>query len=107
MVSDHRIRTDTGRIPQHGGTPDDQKNPGRRPNSSWEYSPLGRLWGGGVERGIGVHHLESEHNRAIHCDAPKSGNIHGDREEYGVMSIKTVVKTGRDKPHRGAYGGVS
>ena len=67
-----------------------------------------RLWGGvGVEKGIGVHQLELEYGRAIHCDAPKSRNIYGVRAEYGVMCIKTAVGTGRDKLHGGAGGGGS
>ena len=51
VVSDHRLRTDTGGISQHGGPPDDQNKPCRWPNISWEYPPFGRLWGGaGLKR---------------------------------------------------------
>ena len=60
--------------------------------------------GRGVERGGGVHHLESEYGRAIHYDAPNSENIYGGRAEYGVMGIKTVVGTGRDQLFRVAVG---
>ena len=49
--------------------------------------------------------MESEYGRAIHYDAPNSENIYGGRAEYGVMGIKTVVGTGRDKLHGGASGG--
>ena len=61
--------------------------------------------GGGVERGGGVHNLDSEYGRGINCDSPKSGNIHGGRSEDRVTGINTVVGTGRDKLHRGAGGG--
>ena len=56
------------------------------------------MWGGGgVESGGGVNRLESEYGRAIHCDAPKSENIHGVRSEDRFTGIKMVVGTGRDK----------
>ena len=63
--------------------------------------------GGGVERGGGLHHLDSEYGRAIHFDAPKSVNIHGCRAEDRFVSIKTAVGTGRDKLHGVAGGGGS
>ena len=51
--------------------------------------------------------MESEYSREIHCDAPKSGNIHGGRAEDRVTVINTVVGTRRDKIHGGAGGGGS
>ena len=105
MVSNHRIRTETGGISQHGGPPDYQKFLVGGPIAVGSTPTLGRLWGGGVERGGGVNHLESEYGCAIHCDSPKSGNIHGGRAEDRVTGNKTVVVTGRYKLHGGAGGG--
>ena len=111
MVSDHRLRTDTGGIPQHGGPPDDQQHLVGGPTAVGIKPNLGGYGGGGFERGGGVHHLESEYGRGIHCDAPNSVNIHGGRAEYGVTGINAVVGKGGDKLHGGAgvggsrYGG--
>ena len=104
VVSDHRLRTDTGGIPQHGGPPDDQQHLVGGPTAVGIKPNLGGYGGGGFERGGGVHHLYSEYGCEIHCDTPKFVNIHRDRAEYGVMGIKTVVVTSRDKLHRGASG---
>ena len=107
MVSDHQIRMDTGGIPQHCGPPDDKKKLLCVPIAVGVTLHLGGYGGGRVERVGGVHHLYSEYGRAIHCDTPKSGNIHGRRSEDKVTGIKTVVGTGRDKLHRVAGGGGS
>ena len=104
MVSDHQIRMDTGGIPQHGGPPDDKKKLLCVPIAVGVTLHLGGYGGGRVERVGGVHHLYSEYGCEIHCDTPKFVNIHRDRAEYGVMGIKTVVVTSRDKLHRGASG---
>ena len=58
MFSDHRLRNDTGGIPQHGGPPDEKKLVGGA-IAFGTTPPFGRLLGGGVEKDGGVHNLES------------------------------------------------
>ena len=59
MVSYHRLSTDTGGIPQHDGPPDDQNNLVGGPIAVGITPHFGGYGGGRVERGGGVHHLES------------------------------------------------
>ena len=48
----------------------------QRPESRWEYPPLGGVnAGGGLGGGRAIRTEEAEHGRSVHCGMTKSGNF--------------------------------
>ena len=60
--------------------------------------PRGGDEGGQVGGGGDMHNSDTEHDRAICCDAVDSGSLLGGKATAGGMSIKSKVGAGGYKP---------
>ena len=74
------------------------KHPRQLTDGSWDYPPLAEaLWGSGARGDKEFGNKETEHSRAIYCNANDSGTMLEGHSADGSKGVLAVVGTGRNR----------